>query len=90
MLKKTLGVIFIQTKKNGKKPSKTAELLSLFDTKSLSIPLSYEPLVIEWIDNPKEVKTEAWKLVKRSGRYEVQIRAMLKKIIFPKTSSISR
>lgn len=65
-------------------PPTTAELLSLFDTKSLSIPLSYEPLVIEWIDKFKGSKNRGFRSwVKRSGRYEVQIRAMLKKNNLP-------
>ena len=65
-------------------PPTTAELLSLFDQKTLNIPLSYEPLVVEWIDKFKGSHNSAFrKWVKRSGRYEKDIRTMLKKNNLP-------
>ena len=83
----TLWSIFggsTKTEEQEEAPPTTAELLSLFDTKSLSIPLSYEPLVIEWIDKFKGSKSRGFRSwVKRSGRFETEIRAMLKKNNLP-------
>lgn len=65
-------------------PPTTAELLSLFDQKTLNIPVSYEPLVVEWIDKFKGRHNRAFrKWVQRSGRYEKEIRTMLKKNNLP-------
>ena len=72
------------TEETEEAPPTTAELLSLFDTKSLSIPLSYEPLVVEWIDKFKGSKIRGYRSwVQRSGRYETEIRTMLKKNNLP-------
>ena len=83
----TLWSIFggsTSTEEKEEAPPTTAELLSLFDTKSLSIPVSYEPLVIEWIDKFKGSKKKGFRSwIKRSGRYEIEIRSMLKKHNLP-------
>ena len=72
------------TEEKEEAPLTTAELLSMFDAKSLSIPLSYEPLVVEWIDKFKGSKNRGFRSwIKRSGRYETKIRSMLKKNNLP-------
>ena len=69
---------------NTERPPTTEELLSLFDTKKLSIPMSYEERVVTWVNKLKgsHQKTfQAW--TRRSGRYRSEILRLLQKNNLP-------
>jgi membrane-bound lytic murein transglycosylase D len=60
-------------------PLTTEELLSLFDPKKISIPMSYEPLVVTWIDRFKGSHRDAYRnWIKKSGLYDAEIRRLLR------------
>lgn len=65
-------------------PPTTAELLSIFDSKKLSIPISYEDSVVEWIDKWKGSHNRGFRnWFQEAGKYDALITGQLRKNNIP-------